>query len=122
MGADVYLNERFVSPSSGAERCIEIKHLYCTYNLSKMFYTACEAVGSPIVKGESFHSTWVKLPTNQIKPFLLPVLKELQCKPEVYKPMEPANGWGSYDSGIRFLAEVIQLSQLNPGAEWKAWL
>jgi len=117
MGADVYL-----SIDTGRGRQARIEELYCTYNLSKMFYSACEAIGAPIAEGESFHSTWIKLPTHQIKPFLLPVLKEIQAKPEIYKPMEPSNGWGSYDSAIRFLAKVIQLSELHPKAEWDAWL
>lgn len=41
---------------------------------------------------------------------------ELETKPDVYRPMEPANGWGSYESCLDFLRSIRDACVAHPKA------
>lgn len=44
-------------------------------------------------------------------------LYDLQKSPEVYKKLNPDNGWGSYDVFVDFLYDVIRTCKENPESE-----
>lgn len=43
---------------------------------------------------------------EESKPFLAKIIAELRAHPEAYRPMNPENGWGSYDSLLEVLQEM----------------
>jgi hypothetical protein len=40
--------------------------------------------------------------------------------PGRFAPLNPPNGWGDYDSALRFLGRVIENGRLHPLATWRA--
>lgn len=40
----------------------------------------------------------------------------MQIHSDKYKPLNPKNGWGNYESAIKFLLEVIEACKLYPEA------
>ena len=40
----------------------------------------------------------------------------LVSKPAKFKLLNPANGWGSYDGLVKFVAEYLEACKLNPDA------
>ena len=67
--------------------------LSITHNNSKMWYLAMENIGHKVDNiGDWLNSAIAK----DIYPVLIKLAEELESKPDVYKPIEPENGWGSY--------------------------
>lgn len=54
---------------------------------------------------------------RSILPKLKRALKAIQADPDKYKVLEPANGWGTYESAINFLEKVIEACKNNPNGE-----
>ena len=38
----------------------------------------------------------------------------MASRPEVYKAMEPENGWGDYHGAMNFLVRILQICKENP--------
>lgn len=38
---------------------------------------------------------------------------DMESRPEHYRPMNPANGWGSYDTALTFLRELLAACELH---------
>ena len=53
---------------------------------------------------------------QEILPVLRQGLADMQAKPEVYKALNPENGWGDYEGAIDFLQNLIAACQKFPKA------
>jgi hypothetical protein len=42
--------------------------------------------------------------------------------PDKYVPMNPVNGWGSYDQAIEVLGALVTACRANPEAKIGGWL
>lgn len=55
---------------------------------------------------------------KDVMPSIIGGIGELVSKPELYKPLEPKNGWGSVKSTVRFFEDIYvaykDLRQFNP--------
>lgn len=45
----------------------------------------------------------------------------MRANPGLYKPMEPDNGWGTYESTLKFMINVLLACESNPDAEVHVW-
>lgn len=76
-----------------------------TYNTSPMLYEV----------GISWRDLLGK-PMTEVLPVLKDGLAKLQAKPEHFRTMNPANGWGSYDGLVEVLKEMILEFSEHPKA------
>ena len=53
---------------------------------------------------------------NVVSPQLVAGITELAHNSETYSAMNPENGWGSYETGLVFLCEVLVACLQNPAA------
>lgn len=81
--------------------------LNCTHNLRKMWLLAgCyEAL---------YCSEGVK--AASLLPTLRQALAHMQDNPKEYLPLNPPNGWGSYEGAVKFLGRVIATLARHPNA------
>jgi hypothetical protein len=42
--------------------------------------------------------------------------KDMKARPSKYKKLNPENGWGSYETALSFLHDVIEACELYPDA------
>ena len=76
-----------------------------TYNCVQMFR---EVLGK-----EGINS----LDTMQAKDCILALenaIIYMEFFPEKFKPMEPPNGWGTYETALDFLREILVMAQAHP--------
>lgn len=43
-------------------------------------------------------------------------LAQLKASPDIFRCMEPRNGWGTYDSFVEFLQQYLDVCERNPDA------
>ena len=43
---------------------------------------------------------------NEVIPLLRKGILEMEANPAMYKAMNPKNGWGNYESALKFLEEI----------------
>jgi hypothetical protein len=101
MSLDIYLVKKVMMEK-------EIYHRNITYNLNVMWRKAC-------VYDALYNSHGMQ--AKSIVPILKLGLEDMLKKPNVYKKLEPENGWGSYDGAITFLNSVIEACEDNPTAK-----
>lgn len=58
---------------------------------------------------------------QQLIPPLREGLARLHASPETYRPLNPANGWGSYEVLVGFVAEYLEACEAFPQAEVSVW-
>lgn len=46
-------------------------------------------------------------------------VKHMEANPQVYKPMEPENGWGSYFGALSFLDRLAKAARQHPACTIK---
>lgn len=51
---------------------------------------------------------------NYILPTLRAGLADMKMCPDKYKALDPANGWGSYETAVPWLEELIAACEENP--------
>jgi hypothetical protein len=51
------------------------------------------------------------------EPILAEAVWDMTMDERKYTPLNPANGWGSYESGLLFLRRLLQACQQNPDAD-----
>lgn len=85
----------------------------CTFNLSPMFFHAFRTVGAG---DEGFRGLTGKA-CSEIAELLPSVIAQLKNHPEIYKPMNPENGWGDYNGAIVFLERLLAASRNHPKAQ-----
>jgi hypothetical protein len=80
--------------------------LSITYNNHQMWYLGMRNIGHPVDSlGDWLNGAIAK----DVYPILIKLAEELESKPEVYKPLESKNGWGSYSTfckQVRVLASA----------------
>ena len=87
-----------------------------TSNVSGMYYKAFERVYedlSPILE-----KAWYKIKdfkeafNSREREIIIPTLKfmiaDMRAYPDIYKPLNPKNGWGNYEGAIEFLEEALK--------------
>jgi len=98
MGYSVSLNI-----STGAEthaRAFERNH---TSNTARMWITA----GCDVVK---LHEK----PAVEAAPLLRLAVEAMEAEPAKYQAMNPDNGWGSYESALAFLRDILEACVVHP--------
>lgn len=75
----------------------EIKVDNHTYNVSPMYSKAMGITISDL-DGKK---------CNEVLPLLIKGRQEMIDNPEIYKKMNPPNGWGSYETAVLFLGDII---------------
>jgi len=96
MSYDFYL----VKDCGNGDIPLEGFHLNYTYNVSGMFRSS---IGSE--KGINvIHNKRAQ----EVVAVLQKALKLLQENPDIYKRMNPKNGWGTYEGAMRVVSTLIQ--------------
>lgn len=83
-----------------------------TYNAAKMWYAAVPDA-KRMIEIEGMTGT-------DSLDILIPAYEELSNYPEKYQPLEPENGWGSYETFVQFLMKLIIAAQESPNEKWSA--
>lgn len=52
---------------------------------------------------------------------LRPAIDAMEADPGKYEPMEPENGWGSYESTLRFMRKILDACDEHPNATVSVW-
>lgn len=78
-----------------------------THNLYDMFDAA--KIASILWEGDN-------LTSKDVLPELIEAYNDMKHRSEYYKKYEAANGWGTYNGALNFLAEVIKGLKENPEA------
>lgn len=106
-----------------------------TYNVSDMLGAAAiacgvatpkeaAAVGEPttaVLFGRIRMLDGIEGRAGDYVPKLEAILAELRKCPEKYRPMEPSNGWGSYDGIVSALGELLDALRKHPDAKVETW-
>jgi hypothetical protein len=53
-------------------------------------------------------------PAGECAPILAAAIDAMEAEPEVYRAMNPSNGWGDYDSLVTSLKRLLKGFQDNP--------
>lgn len=51
---------------------------------------------------------------GECTPILAAAIEAMESEPEVYRAMDPSNGWGSYDTLLPSLKKLLEGLQQNP--------
>lgn len=92
-----------------------------TYNVSKMYYHAWDQIKHNLdipdyeLRGGSWREA-IQLENKYAVRALFAMIRQLECYPEIYKPMEPENGWGTYEGAIKFLKDTHKVMLKNTDA------
>jgi hypothetical protein len=91
-----------------------------THNTSRMIYRVLDTVRWPRGENESWWALLNGMSGEEGARFLGVIVGGLMEAPELFRSMNPENGWGDYDSLLRTLEEMRQMSAATPVAEWWA--
>lgn len=96
--------------------------LYITHNNSEMWYLAMKNIDHPIDHPIESIGGWLTGEiAKDIYPVLIKLAEELESKPEVYKPLEPKNGWGSYTTFCQQIRVFAAACITHPKAVIHDW-
>ncbi|HUU94621.1 MAG TPA: hypothetical protein VM487_02700 [Phycisphaerae bacterium] len=56
----------------------------------------------------------------QLVAVLEPALAEMEANPDKYIAMNPPNGWGSYETLMPVLRQVLAVAKRFPSGKWRA--
>ena len=92
-----------------------------TSNVAPMFYLAFERTSEylePILKKAWYPLDDFKEALNcGEREIILPTLKfmitDMKAYPEIYKSLNPENGWGTYEGALEFLEEALKALEKN---------
>lgn len=83
-----------------------------TYNVSKMWYSVYpEAKGMIDIEG---------MTGKESLPRLIYFAQRMRDCPGAFKEMNPPNGWGSYDSFLKAIEDLIKQAKEYPTLIWRA--
>lgn len=58
-------------------------------------------------------------------PHFRAMLKNLKSEPEIYRAINPPNGWGNYDELVEMIEALIaratEIAERVPNAQWREW-
>jgi hypothetical protein len=107
MSLDLYLH---VDTGRGEEVQIVHSDLNATHNLNPMWTE---------IWGMTLGQLLTDLPScAQSYPALNAGLKYMRTNPEIFKALNPDNGWGSYEGALAFLTRVTDLAYQHPLCTW----
>ncbi len=78
-----------------------------TYNCSPMFRRALGGNGINDLNGKI---------ASDVLPTLRVAVSHMAANPEIYTPMNPANGWGDYPTARKFLEDILLSAAAHPKA------
>lgn len=58
---------------------------------------------------------------GDVLPVLQAAITDMDAHPEKYRPLNPPNGWGSYESCLKFLIELRDEFRRHPKATVAVW-
>ena len=99
-----------IEMDAGGPEPIRVEGRNYTYNVSAMFYDACERAG-----GEWLGSSGTAN-CGEIAPILEAAAKLIAEDAERYEPMNPPNGWGNRIDAAEYLGGMAQMCRLYPKA------
>lgn len=84
--------------------CVESSENY-TYNISPMLYDTNDG--------------WERIMKNNVSgalagELMTGIISRLEADPEKYRAMNPENGWGDYDSGLKWCKHLRDLFARHP--------
>lgn len=95
-----------------------------THNTSPMIYLALVASGTVILDDDGDLETWWKvlhgLTGAHAAMYLATILRAFDAVPDVFRAMNPSNGWGDFDSLRGVLATMRAWSLAVPQGVWQA--
>lgn len=123
---EVQIDNCFPVVGEGNYKCrqnLEIDHfqdsLYITHNLSDIIYLGLTNIGETSINcwGDWLHN---RSCLDAIS-LLVKLRLEIESHPDLYKPLEPKNGWGSYDGLVAKLRALYTACCEHPSAVIHDW-
>lgn len=97
--------------------CPTCRHSECdlnyTWNCAPMFYDALTWANKGVELGINQLN---EMKCSEAKPLLSLAINRMKDNPDIYKPMNPANGWGDYEGAIAFLEAILGYCEKLPDA------
>jgi hypothetical protein len=81
-----------------------------TYNCAPMFRRALGGNGINNLHGEL---------ASDMLPRLRAAVSHMAENPDIYEPMNPANGWGDYKTALQFLEHILLNAAAHPKATFR---
>lgn len=88
-----------------------------TSNVSPMWRTAFAAAGEPISLSDTEGRT-----AGDVLPLLRRAVQHMAGHPDMYREMDPPNGWGNYAGALAYLRTVERQCALHPKAIVQWWV
>lgn len=82
-------------------------NLNYTYNCSPMFRRALGGDGINDLHGKV---------ASDVLPLLRCAISHMAVNPDIYAPMNPSNCWGSYQTAMKFLEDILLSAAEHPKA------
>lgn len=112
MGLDIWMNTKKCE-TCGHQEELEDANLYCSYNLSPMWFKQFPDDENLIpIDG---------LTGREAHPILMYRYCNLDSNKDKLIKLNPPNGWGSYDGLMELLNKLMKLSDENPDLVWETW-
>lgn len=89
----------------------------CTSNVAPMWRRALEEAGESIRLSDTEGRV-----AAEVLPLLNRAIAHMADNPDVYRPMNPANGWGDYEGALAYLRNVAELCEQHPKAQLHWWV
>lgn len=114
MGLWIYLyRKKWVSYDEGETHTIEDEELYST-NITHNLIAMADEAG---IYKALWHPEELGITTaGRLIPIFEMAIVDMKARPDFYKKLNPANGWGSYNVFIPWIAEYLQACKENPEA------
>jgi hypothetical protein len=110
MSLDLFLQSK-ICEMCGHEEITEVMNI--TYNLAPMWFLIFPEDKQMIdIDGQTGEESLRKLSYASIL---------LKREKEFLLPLNPKNGWGSYEGLCEYITNLIDLANKNPTYIWKSW-
>jgi hypothetical protein len=83
-----------------------------THNVNRMYEVTLGTTLGTFLEGRTAAETL---------PRLTAMLADMLDRPGVYRALNPPNGWGSYDTLLPRVRELVEAAQAHPLASWGVW-
>jgi hypothetical protein len=100
----------WIEVNTGGVRPAIIEQTNYTWNVSEMFYQLFGEMGIKFLDGVDCRRAQI---------YIQHALRKMRKNPEIYKSMNPTNGWGSYGGVLKLLQEFVEWCKYNPNATFR---
>ncbi len=83
-----------------------------THNVGPMYVVTLGTTLGKFLEGKT---------AEESLPKLREMVAHMEDHPEVYRPLNPENGWGSYETLLPALMELVEAAARHPKASWWVW-